>query len=680
MLSGRMLKIIEFLSCHHQTSYKEIAEELGIKERYIRYDIDKINDYFCLNHFSLIEKKSKGIIIFPKNIDISLLINKDSFIYSVKERSSLILLILLFDNKLLKINRLCKDFQVSRSTIKNDMLYLEQQLSQYHISICYTDSFYLTNYGKNIIYIMNCELSKYVYLLKDEVDNLNSYELYAQMVLKQAYSSVSIKRLIEWIDRILEKNNQLLNDGGYQWYVSNVLLLIWNLIHHKPLPPQVGFDAPSGLNKYYEDIKELEIIVQMDITHYYKGTLIRLLEYIDVNEGVYGLLDPLHIQSIISQLVETMSRNLNIDFGSDDLFMEGLFKHITPLIKRVCTGSIMNHDMLGVIPKEDYYIYNQLIISLKEVDILRTLDSEDEIVYLAVHFIGSMRRLKKSTQKRVLIVCNYGYGSSTMLKETLLSDFQVKVIDTIPSYKLSTYSMLEDVDFIISTLPLKNTYMKKNVVVSPMLNEHDYKKLKELGLKKKEVKINYYTLSDRLHFLDDEQKQKVLKIFQSELGHNETHFPKHIYKVSDLLDERCIQIIKEDMDWKQAILKSSFLLEQQEMVTPGYGKKIIEDIQDIGFYCVTDGYFALFHGKSDEDVYRSGMSLIINRKRMLFDDKKVNIIFCLASKDKKDQIPAMILLMRMVKKTDFLKRIESAVSSFDVLDILSQCEGEVMKG
>lgn len=153
---------------------------------------------------------------------------------------------------------------------------------------------------------------------------------------------------------------------------------------------------------------------------------------------------------------------------------------------------------------------------------------------------------------------------------------------------------------------------------------------------------------------------------------------KPIYKVSDLLRMECIQVINQKMDWRKSIYDSAELLENQGIVTPEYGEKIVTEIERIGFYCVTDGLFALFHGRNDDYVYRSGMSLIVNKQDMIFDDKIVKVVFCLASKDKKDQIPAMILLMRMIKNTDFLLRIESAVTSSEVLTILKECERKVL--
>ncbi|WP_051993172.1 HTH domain-containing protein [Clostridium sartagoforme] len=142
MLSGRILKLIEYLQINNMTTYKEISAELDIKERHIRYDIDRINDLLELNKMPLIEKQSKGIIIFPRDIDISTLTKENDFIYSQEERVSLILLILLTDNRSLKINKLSFDFQVSRSTIKNDMSFLEDKLSDKKIKISYTDHFF----------------------------------------------------------------------------------------------------------------------------------------------------------------------------------------------------------------------------------------------------------------------------------------------------------------------------------------------------------------------------------------------------------------------------------------------------------------------------------------------------------------------------------------------------------
>lgn len=676
MLSGRMLKILEYLDKHQNTSYKEIAEDLKIKERYVRYDIDKINDYLYLCHFPLIERQSKGKILFP-NIDISLLKNEEHFFYSANERLSLILLILLYDASHLKLNKLSEDLQVSRSTIKKDMSDLEKELYKKQLTIEYTDHFELHSDSKSIMSLRVYELSKYIPLLRDKNMPKNSFQAYVYHLIISYFDNVPLKELFQWIDKILEDNNEM-NDEGYQFFAANIILLAYYILGNKALPPTIGFDAPRTFEKYNEEILAFEDIIQQEITHYYRGTLIRLLEYLDSKDGLYDYLNPTKIETIMNDLVNRMSELLNVDFSQDGILLESLAHHLPPLLKRIHTKRYMYHDLKVVIPEQDLYIYETLKRALKDIDILKDLKNQDEKVYLAVHFIVSMNRLKESSYKHIIIVCNYGYGTSAMLKETLTSEFQVKVIDILPHYKLSSFGEFEDVDYIVSTLSLKNTFGKVNIVVNPLLTSQDYAKLEEAGLVRKKVNVNYHALANKLYFLEKSERQKVLHIIQNELGYTETKLVKPIYKVSDLLRMECIQVINQKMDWRKSIYDSAELLENQGIVTPEYGEKIVTEIERIGFYCVTDGLFALFHGRNDDYVYRSGMSLIVNKQDMIFDDKIVKVVFCLASKDKKDQIPAMILLMRMIKNTDFLLRIESAVTSSEVLTILKECERKVL--
>lgn len=677
MLSGRMIRVLDYLQNNGQTSYKEISRDLDIKERYIRYDIDKINDFLYLNHYPLIEKKSKGMITFQcdKKIDI---LRTNEFIYSAEERIKLILLILLFDEERLKMNRLSQDFQVSRSTIKNDMSSLEHILLQQNIYMKYSDHFYLEMDEKQFIQMMIHEISQYIYLLKTDSSYHNSYELYVFNILSKAYKNISIKAIISWIDHLCDRNNCEFSDANYCWYVSNILVFIWYVLHKKQLPhsyQRYVFEENIDILKM---IDELQDIIGVVFDQYYRNEMMSLLSYMNENELLSEWIDPLYVQSIVTELTELMSKRLDIDFSNDTILVDGLLKHIVPLIKRASISHYIYHDVTTEIPNNNHYIFKALETVIKEMKTGHIFNDYDEITYLAVHFIASMNRLEETALKHVLIVCYHGYGSSTILRETLTNEFTVQVIDVIPSYKISTYNHMSEVDCIISTVPLKNTYGKDVIVISPILTKQDYQKIKEIGIKRKKVSVNYSSLNAQLDFLDEHDRMKVLRILQKELGHSENQLPKNVYKVSDLLNEECIEVIDKKIDWQEAILESSTLLEKNEKVIPGYGYQIIEEMKQIGFYCVTDGYFALFHGKNSQDVFDSGMSLMINKQVMSFDEKQVHVVFCLASKDKKDQIPAMILLMRMVKKTSFLQKIENACDSREVYQILKECEKEVI--
>ncbi len=65
MFNGRMLNIIRYLKEHGEATYKEMAKALGISERSIRYDVDRINDILSLERLPEIENTPRGCCDIP---------------------------------------------------------------------------------------------------------------------------------------------------------------------------------------------------------------------------------------------------------------------------------------------------------------------------------------------------------------------------------------------------------------------------------------------------------------------------------------------------------------------------------------------------------------------------------------------------------------------------------------
>ena len=62
LISARMLEIVKHLYQYKTTTYKEIEQSLGIKERNVRYDVDRINEILADNGLEQIERKGKGVL------------------------------------------------------------------------------------------------------------------------------------------------------------------------------------------------------------------------------------------------------------------------------------------------------------------------------------------------------------------------------------------------------------------------------------------------------------------------------------------------------------------------------------------------------------------------------------------------------------------------------------------
>lgn len=584
---------------------------------------------------------------------------------------------LFFDHKKLRLNKLSEDLEVSRSTMKNDLDDLQKSLMQYCLFVEYDEYFYFRNHDIHFLNALNRTFVHYLYLYQKDYNDLSYYQRYVKEIIDASFRPVQVSDVITWGSQLCDNYKVKLSDDEYKWYLAQILILVWYIHHQKPLPPNVGYILDEEV-LYQTDILELEKLIHARIDNYYRGALVRLIDCLDGNQESSKEIDIVYIQYLVSEILELMSNQLGIDFSQDQLLREGLLKYAIPLMKRLNAGYLVHYDVKTNIPHKDKFVYDALLEVLRAMDHRHLLTNNDEVGQIAVHFIASMRRLRISFDRRVLIVCYHEYGTSTFLRDVVSNEFKVKVVDVIPSYKLSTYKNMDNIDYIISTLPLKNHYEKQVVVLNSILTQKDYEALLQAGIEKRDTSVNYYSIKTKLDFLDFDEREKVLKVLKEELGHAQNPLPKKTYKISDILIKENIQIKNEEMHWKDAILKSSNLLVQSGSVSKKYGEKIIETIQEMGFYCVTDEYFALFHGKENADVYYTSMSLIINKREVFFDDKKVKIIFCLASKDKKDQIPAMILLMRMMKKTDFLIKIEEANTIDEAFAILCDCEKEVL--
>ena len=75
----------------------------------------------------------------------------------------------------------------------------------------------------------------------------------------------------------------------------------------------------------------------------------------------------------------------------------------------------------------------------------------------------------------------------------------------------------------------------------------------------------------------------------------------------------------------------------------------------------------------------SGMGVIVSKYPIEFGDKKTNVVFILASKDKKEQIPAIINLTKITYEKDFIKELKEVKSPEEIIDIITRYEENVLK-
>ena len=679
MINGRMLRIIHYLYNEKDTTFKDVSKVLDIKERLIRYDIEKINDFLEIQKLPVIQKLPKGRLLFPDTLSLNDFEQGDEFIYTQDNRISLILLLLLLDPQQVKLNKLSSELQVSRSTLKKDLDLLETQLLKKHINIQYNQYFKLIGNEINITNLTIEEFEKYVDLVAGNKVLINAFEEKILEIINKSFNFISLRDVVKWIDELLDSMQCLLTDQLYKWYVANVLILLFYIINNKTHPLEKTNINPVELTIFDASINELENIIQKKLTLKEQKILVQLLNYTNKYGKYEQSMDIIQVETITKQFILLMSEKIDLPFEKDKILFEGLMNHMSALITRLKQGIKLNDNITSILSNSDIKVFEIVLSVTKEIELLDQINNDTEITYLAIHFIASMKRIKDNEYKHILLVCGFGYGTSTMLKETLMNEFQVTIVDIIPTYRINSYQKWSDIDYVVSTSPVKLPVDIELICVNPILTQQDFINMRNKGIPKKTTLAHYYSINQHLDFLTDDQRLRVLDVIQKELGNQlEKKTIKKINKLSDLLTYENIKMVDQKMSWQESVYASTDILLQKDLINKNYVDEIFAGIEDLGFYSVTDESFALLHGESNEAIKQSTMSLLINKQPIKFKNKTIKLVFVLASKDKKEHIPAIITWVRMITNTDVISQLTECNDLLEAYQILLNCERKVI--
>ncbi len=671
MVKGRMLTVIKYLEKHKETGYRQIAEAIEETTRAIRYDIDKINDELSLQKLPLIEKLPKGKLKVPESLDLSIFLEDNEFVFSSKERIKILRLMILFDTANLNIRKLSEILQVSRRSIQNDIEEIQKELEEDDIYLEYKNGFYLVEKSEKSYEVRSREIRRHIKTLY-KTRLTTTYEAYIKNLIYKIFLPVDLNELFLWIDGLLKKTGWIFSDQSFRWYVANVCTFTWYMIREKDLPEKEwGKTGEIG-----DSLKEYEKCIGKVLDQNQSEILAGFEKYTNKYVHLEVTDNLMNIEDLAEMLICKMQECLRIEFDQDGILMKGLLNHLGPMIDRIKGNVQLHDDVSQFIPDKYQYVY----VALKEIlrkDALLTHLTENEEIYLAIYFIGSLRRMQKNSYMNVLLICGYGYGTTAVVKDALLNSYQVFVKKSISAYQVKHFTEWADVDVVISTvdveLPVEKPFARVNVI----FNHDDYIKLDLLGLQKRNVLTNYFAIERRLDFLNEEDKHRVMAVIKEELGYKEVRMPTKFKTVSDLLGINDIQCVKKIDDWRDAVKESTDILKRHGNDGERYCKNVIEGMEVRGFYSVTDQIFALLHGSENAGIQVSCMSLLISEEPVRFGEKEVNLIFCLASRDKKEHIPVVTRLMRMISTTDFIKRLKECRTPSDAMSVIRDCEKEV---
>lgn len=528
-INKRRKKIFNMLKSHPQGLNGEaISQQLGVSSRTIRSDIKALQDALGKYNIRIFSSPTKGYRFsnFEHLGSIEQELFKDSIskLETSKQRINYILYRLL-ENTLNDVsitqNDLAEEMYISLSTLKMHLNEVKDILKKYDLKIA--------QYKTKGIKISG-EENKLRYCIVD-IKNIHLENEFFQNLI----SNINTNLLDDIIKKVLSGRKLQLTDRSQKKLCMYIAIAIQRSKNNKTVV------YPSSLTNKIENTFEYNVAKEIveniytqlntDLScsevYYITQCLLASKKLIDVSEST----NKKHVKNLVNIILKEIYEKLSIDFTNDEYLIDGLTLHLNIALTRIQFQMNIRNELLETI-KNDYPLAFQMgVIAGKLVEQYDNIKiNENEIGYIALHFGAALSRngIKENIQaKNIIIVCSSGLGISVLLKAKVEEHFhnRLNVIKVLPGYEVDE-KILENVDYVLSTVPLKNVSSDKIIRINRMLQKEDVENIENRIFHKTDTdlieittffnKDNFYidkdfeTKEECINFLADEAIKKGL--------------------------------------------------------------------------------------------------------------------------------------------------------------------------
>ncbi|MDM8101300.1 MULTISPECIES: BglG family transcription antiterminator [Oceanobacillus] len=436
-----------------------------------------------------------------------------------EERIKYIIIRLLLNQDYIKLDDLAEEMYISRSTIQNDLKHVRVILSAYEIDLDVRPNYGLKVKGDEMK-IRFC-MSEYIFDRKEEMGeqlgdlHLTSFDqkllnVFLQIIMNQinfhqiTLSDIALNNLLVHIVIAYKRTK-----SGH--YVKLYNMDVQDILKQKE------YKVAQEIVKEIEE--KLEITFPQAEVAYITLHLLGTKMLSQANNAVEEVIDE-NILCYVSRALDKIDQEFNLGIKDDKELIFGLSLHLKPAVNRYKYGMNIRNPMLEEI-KKNYPLAFEAAISagLTISEEMGAEIDENEVGYIALHIGAAIERRKlMSGPKRCLIVCASGFGTAQLIYYKLKNQFgkELDVVGTTEYYKLRNYN-LNNIDFIVSSIPISGEISVPVIQVNAILGENDLIKIGQF-VEEKSQSINTY-FNENLMFLRKEYQtmDEVLSFLNNEL-------------------------------------------------------------------------------------------------------------------------------------------------------------------
>jgi len=672
------------ISTEKQVSVSSLSEHFDVSERTIYNDLKEVE--FYLEKKGDIKLKERGgnyYIKLPNQETYHLILREIEAqstelkkIDPVKRIDYQIFILLMINNEEITIEEIANILGLSLSTIKSDRSKIVKRLEKYNLkleTIKFKGTQILGNEEDIRDMLINMILSDYEVSEFNEIDDFYIHYLNDEVTkdVDSLIKFVSESMNINYVDKYLLYIHISLS-------VSFTRISQTHLITKEPKVFEETFSKeyervnrflteryPILINQKIIDNETIYLASKFQKSSYYTQDL-----SLQSDNWIY-------YQFLIKELVNNISNELGINLTSDEELYKGLYQHIRPAIYRLLNNihfeNPIKDDVIEKYPK----LYIEVKKNLSKFETIYKVGfNSDEVTYIVLLFASAIEKQLNKFHKKpnIAVVCQEGVSTASILKSELNKNFDLSIVGTYSKdYFLKIQPKLT-VDFVISTVDLKESRVDY-IKVSPLLNNDDKNKLtKHINIKQTSIDIrefigeiapyitidNYTGLENKLNLLLNSKSNNDLTIGGEIL-------------LKDVVTNKLIDTNVKVKNAREAVEAAGNLLLEENFIEERYIDAMVNTFTENGPYIVIAPGIAMPHARPESGALDIGISIVTLDKPVEFGHSKndpVKIVIGLCAIDHQSHLTALTELMDILSNEKSIQKINEAKTSETILKIV----------
>ncbi len=658
----------------------EIAQQMDITSRMVRYDLHTVEAWLEEHDIQLIKKSGFGILV-----DASLLVRKNllkeleqssshSLALSPIERSHLIKFSLLTSEDSIPVKQLVLQLNVSRTSVLTDLDTVEEWLNKNHLHLIKRPHYGCQVTGKEYIrqevladFLLDNANQTHLLALfgenKNKIHSSNNDEIGLELSIQNFIDSLEIDYCRKMISSTENKLGLRLVDSAYVALILQVAILIHRIktghrINESPdcfpiLTKKQGYTAIEFIREDIENHFGF-VLNESEVAHIAVQLLTSETKrpITDLNEGKADPNECMpEVYKIVDEFLARASLYLHPSLRVDQLLITNLASHITLLKERLQLDHPKRNPLYYDGEKQFPYIFKvtreSCIILENE---LGYSIPEGEIGYIAMYLVAAMERLRIAVRvkRKVLVVCNRGIATVWLLVSRLRAEFpEIEIKGAISAMELQQMENFDNIDLIVCTIPVDIDNIPA-IVVNPFLASEDIEKLK--------------TLLEPGSIIHAQEEADI---------DPDMNGPS----LSDLITTEMISLDGDIKNWQGVIDGAGKLLYNSGSIESRYIQVMKDTIQESGPYVVAWPGVALLHARPEDGVRKLCISLVVLKHPVNFghpENDPVHLAFALGAVDDRSHRRVLLDLQNLFTNPTAVDEICKSLSPKHVLHVIKK--------